>query len=44
MQLWYRRLSPDNVNGPFKRAEGALYKEKLVELYPEKIVLKKNKK
>ncbi|MDO5041224.1 MAG: S1-like domain-containing RNA-binding protein [Peptoniphilus sp.] len=25
----------------FKRAEGALYKEELVELYPEKIVLKK---
>ncbi|RVU54536.1 S1 RNA-binding domain-containing protein [Anaerosphaera multitolerans] len=25
----------------FKRAEGALYKERLVELYPEKIVLKK---
>lgn len=28
----------------FKRAEGALYKNKLVELYPEKIVLKKKLK
>ncbi|WP_255263845.1 S1 RNA-binding domain-containing protein, partial [Peptoniphilus sp. oral taxon 386] len=27
----------------FKRAEGSLYKDKLVELYPEKIVLKVNK-